>query len=106
MLSGWMRSAAPAFIGVRMGRRNPVMPVLPAVLTCVACREYGVARLARGFAVQVRQGPIAFTLAAAPSEPTPALLRMRADRDVPATFFQCGSNVQRLPEIARDVARG
>ena len=63
------------------------------------------------FAPSVYRGPaarraIAFTFDDGPSESTPALLRMLADQDVPATFFQCGSNVQRLPEIARDVARG
>ena len=29
---------------------------------------------------------------------------MLADQNVPATFFQCGGNVERLPEIAREVA--
>jgi peptidoglycan/xylan/chitin deacetylase (PgdA/CDA1 family) len=62
------------------------------------------------FAPSVYRGPaarraIALTFDDGPSESTPALLRMLADQDVPATFFQCGANVERLPEIAREVAR-
>ena len=61
------------------------------------------------FAPSVYRGPaarraIALTFDDGPSESTPALLRMLADQDVPATFFQCGGNVERLPEIAREVA--
>ncbi len=72
---------------------------------------YGVrGRSATLFAPSVYRGPaarraIALTFDDGPSESTPALLRMLADQDVPATFFQCGGNVERLPEIARDVAR-
>ena len=71
---------------------------------------YGVrARSATLFAPSVYRGPaarraIALTFDDGPSESTPALLRMLADQGVPATFFQCGGNVERLPEIARDVA--
>src|SRR5882672_7084463 len=62
------------------------------------------------FAPSIWRGPaarraIALTFDDGPSESTPALLRMLADQDVPATFFQCGANVERLPEIAREVAR-
>ncbi|PYT26969.1 MAG: polysaccharide deacetylase family protein, partial [Acidobacteria bacterium] len=62
------------------------------------------------FAPSVYRGPaarraIALTFDDGPSESTPALLRMLADQDVPATFFQCGGNVERLPEIAREAAR-
>lgn len=71
---------------------------------------YGVrARSATLFAPSVYRGPaarraIALTFDDGPSESTPALLRMLADQDVPETFFQCGGNVERLTEIARDVA--
>jgi len=48
---------------------------------------------------------IAFTFDDGPSESTPAVLEALAAHSVPATFFQCGANVERLPEIAREVAR-
>jgi peptidoglycan/xylan/chitin deacetylase (PgdA/CDA1 family) len=39
-----------------------------------------------------------------PSESTAALLRILARHNVSATFFMCGKNVERLPEVARAVA--
>jgi peptidoglycan/xylan/chitin deacetylase (PgdA/CDA1 family) len=52
-----------------------------------------------------RQRPaIALTFDDGPSESTPALLALLAKYDVRATFFMCGKNVERLPEIARSVA--
>jgi peptidoglycan/xylan/chitin deacetylase (PgdA/CDA1 family) len=47
---------------------------------------------------------IALTFDDGPSESTPALLTLLARHQVPATFFMCGKNVERLPEIARSVA--
>jgi peptidoglycan/xylan/chitin deacetylase (PgdA/CDA1 family) len=47
---------------------------------------------------------IALTFDDGPSESTPALLEILARHNVPATFFMCGQNVDRLPEIARGVA--
>jgi peptidoglycan/xylan/chitin deacetylase (PgdA/CDA1 family) len=47
---------------------------------------------------------IALTFDDGPSESTPELLEILARHRVPATFFQCGANVRRLPEIARQVA--
>jgi peptidoglycan/xylan/chitin deacetylase (PgdA/CDA1 family) len=38
-----------------------------------------------------------------PSESTPALLDLLAEQQVRATFFMCGSNVRRLPRVARAV---
>ena len=53
----------------------------------------------------VRTRPaIALTFDDGPSEATPALLEILARAGVPATFFQCGANVRRLPAITRDVA--
>src|SRR5580693_1177919 len=46
---------------------------------------------------------IALTFDDGPSESTPAILEVLARHAVPATFFQCGANVQRLPSIARAV---
>src|SRR5260370_17380442 len=37
------------------------------------------------------------------SESTPELLDILAGFRVPATFFQCGVNVRRLPQVAREV---
>jgi peptidoglycan/xylan/chitin deacetylase (PgdA/CDA1 family) len=47
---------------------------------------------------------IALTFDDGPSESTPELLRILAEYDVQATFFQCGANVRRLPQVAREVA--
>lgn len=47
---------------------------------------------------------IALTFDDGPSESTPELLEILARYRAPATFFQCGANVRRLPEIARQVA--
>jgi peptidoglycan/xylan/chitin deacetylase (PgdA/CDA1 family) len=72
---------------------------------------YGVrARSATLFGPSVYRGPasrraIAFTFDDGPSESTPDLLRLLEAQGVAATFFQCGVNVERLPEIAREVAR-
>jgi peptidoglycan/xylan/chitin deacetylase (PgdA/CDA1 family) len=46
---------------------------------------------------------IALTFDDGPSEGTPAILEALARYGVPATFFQCGANVQRLPSVARAV---
>ena len=44
---------------------------------------------------------IALTFDDGPSESTPELLEILARYRAPATFFQCGANIRRLPEIAR-----
>lgn len=48
---------------------------------------------------------IALTFDDGPSESTPELLNFLERMRVPATFFQCGANVRRLPDIARAVRR-
>jgi peptidoglycan/xylan/chitin deacetylase (PgdA/CDA1 family) len=60
------------------------------------------------FAPSVWRGPrdrpaIALTFDDGPSEGTPTLLETLARHRVPATFFQCGANVERLSGIAREV---
>jgi peptidoglycan/xylan/chitin deacetylase (PgdA/CDA1 family) len=60
------------------------------------------------FGPSVWRGPrdrraIAFTFDDGPSEDTPRILDLLALHNVPATFFQCGANVERLPAIARAV---
>ncbi len=46
---------------------------------------------------------VALTFDDGPSESTPQILDLLARHRVPATFFQCGANVERLPGIARAV---
>ncbi|MGD0297751.1 MAG: polysaccharide deacetylase family protein [Bryobacteraceae bacterium] len=47
---------------------------------------------------------IALTFDDGPSESTPELLEILSRFGASATFFQCGANVRRLPQVARDVA--
>jgi peptidoglycan/xylan/chitin deacetylase (PgdA/CDA1 family) len=47
---------------------------------------------------------IALTFDDGPSESTPELLEILDRHGVPATFFQCGANVRRLPQVSREVA--
>lgn len=47
---------------------------------------------------------IALTFDDGPSESTHELLEILDRRRAPATFFQCGANVRRLPQVAREVA--
>jgi peptidoglycan-N-acetylglucosamine deacetylase len=59
-------------------------------------------------APSVHRGPgtrpaIALTFDDGPSESTPQLLEILARYRAPATFFQIGTNVRRLPEVAREV---
>jgi peptidoglycan/xylan/chitin deacetylase (PgdA/CDA1 family) len=63
------------------------------------------------FAPSVWRGPsehrnIALTFDDGPSESTPVILDILREYGVPATFFQVGSNVERLPSIARAVLEG
>jgi peptidoglycan/xylan/chitin deacetylase (PgdA/CDA1 family) len=46
---------------------------------------------------------VALTFDDGPSESTPQILDILAHYRAPATFFQCGANVERLPEVARTV---
>jgi peptidoglycan/xylan/chitin deacetylase (PgdA/CDA1 family) len=48
---------------------------------------------------------IALTFDDGPSESTPQLLEVLQRFHVPATFFWCGANVRRLPEVAREVVK-
>jgi peptidoglycan/xylan/chitin deacetylase (PgdA/CDA1 family) len=66
-------------------------------------------RSARVFGPSVWRGPrerraLALTFDDGPSESTPEILSVLAEFGVPATFFQLGANVERLPGIARAVA--
>jgi peptidoglycan/xylan/chitin deacetylase (PgdA/CDA1 family) len=48
---------------------------------------------------------LALTFDDGPSESTPEILDILGRYGVPATFFQCGANVDRLPQIARAVTQ-
>jgi peptidoglycan/xylan/chitin deacetylase (PgdA/CDA1 family) len=50
-----------------------------------------------------RRTAIAITFDDGPSESTPILIDTLREYGAPATFFQCGSNIRRLPGIAREV---
>jgi peptidoglycan-N-acetylglucosamine deacetylase len=65
-------------------------------------------RSATVLAPSVWHGPrerraLALTFDDGPSESTPRLLDLLAALEVPATFFACGANVERLPGVARAV---
>src|SRR5262252_8152929 len=52
----------------------------------------------------VREGHVALTFDDGPSSPyTDQILDILRERRVTATFFLCGQNVQRYPEIARRI---
>ena len=65
-------------------------------------------RSARVFGPSVWRGSrerrtLALTFDDGPSEDTPRILEILTAYGVPATFFQVGANVQRLPQVARAV---
>ncbi len=51
-----------------------------------------------------RRRSVALTFDDGPSEGTAGLLRYLAEQGIRATFFQCGMNAERLPELARSVS--
>jgi len=63
------------------------------------------------FGPSVWRGPrdrkaVALTFDDGPSEDTPRILEILDRHGVPATFFQCGANVERLPPVARAIRQG
>src|SRR5437588_8991599 len=79
---------------------------IAAAATCMAWAVRG--RSSAVFAPSIWRGPatrraIALTFDDGPSESTPAILEILARHKIPATFFLCGANVDRLPAIARDI---
>ncbi|MCU1238036.1 MAG: polysaccharide deacetylase [Candidatus Solibacter sp.] len=90
---------------------NPLLPVTAAGAGCGFMAWAVRGRSASVFGRSVWRGPreratIALTFDDGPSESTPQILDVLAQYRAPATFFQCGANVARLPEIARAVAQG
>ncbi len=66
-------------------------------------------RSSRIFGPSCWRGPrgrkaLALTFDDGPSESTPEILEILAGHGVAATFFQCGANVERLPDVAAAVA--
>ena len=90
---------------------NPApQPIFAASgMGAAACMAWAVSgRSARVFAPSIWRGPrdrraVALTFDDGPSEATPRILEILARHSVPATFFQCGANVDRLPSVARAV---
>ena len=88
------------------------MPILVPLATAGAASSF-MAWAVRGRSAQIFgrshwHGPrhipaLALTFDDGPSESTPQILDILAEYRIPATFFQCGANVDRLPEIARSV---
>jgi len=87
--------------------------IVPAI-GAVACAGAGLMAYAvRGrssslLGPSVHRGPatsktIALTFDDGPSESTPEILRILDEHKIPATFFECGANLRRLPEIGRQV---
>src|SRR5437773_10668930 len=84
---------------------------VPAAGVCAASAFMSWAvrgRASSVFGPSVWRGPrdrrvLALTFDDGPSESTPEILEILAHYRVPATFFQCGANVARLPAIARAV---
>src|SRR5438067_12573940 len=89
------------------------MNALPSVAAAGAASAFMAwavrGRSASVFGRSIWHGPrdrqaLALTFDDGPSESTPQILDALAHYGVAATFFQCGANVERLPEIARAVA--
>jgi peptidoglycan/xylan/chitin deacetylase (PgdA/CDA1 family) len=95
---------------------NGLLPIDPRA--AVPAAAFGAAstlawavrgRSAQVFGKSYWRGPagaanVALTFDDGPSEGTRRILEILAGHGVPATFFQCGANVERLPSIAREVA--
>ena len=65
-------------------------------------------RSSQVFGRSVYRGPcnrqaVAITFDDGPSESTPYILDILSRYRAPATFFQCGANIRRLPDVARQV---
>jgi len=87
----------------------PLLAAAGAIAGSAAFATWAVrGRASEVFAPSVWRGPrdlpaIALTFDDGPSEGTPRVLEILQRHAVPATFFQCGANVERLPAIAREV---
>jgi peptidoglycan/xylan/chitin deacetylase (PgdA/CDA1 family) len=91
--NGWIESAGAAAVCASAGVLAYAVRVPSSSLLAPSVYQGAGARPA-----------IAITFDDGPSETTPELLEILARHGVPATFFQCGANVRRLPEVSREVA--
>jgi peptidoglycan/xylan/chitin deacetylase (PgdA/CDA1 family) len=87
---------------------RPLVPIAAAVASGAFLAWAVRGRSASVFGRSHWRGPrtkaaIALTFDDGPSESTPQILDLLARHRIPATFFQCGANVERLPEVAREV---
>ena len=88
---------------------SPASGALGTVAAGAAFMAWAVrGRSSSVFGSSVWRGPrerraLALTFDDGPSEGTPRILDILARHNVPATFFQCGANVERLPAVARAV---
>ena len=86
-----------------------IVEVASAAVVGAGVMTYGcVAPSSRLFGPSIHRGAgtrrsIALTFDDGPSEGTLPLLETLHHHNVPATFFQCGLNVRRLPAVAREV---
>ena len=86
-----------------------VETVATAACASAALLAYAVrGRSSTLFGPSTYKGPptrtaVALTFDDGPSESTPDLLEILAQYQVRATFFQCGANVRRLPEVTQAV---
>jgi len=89
--------------------RVPLDPLLASSATAAAFLAWAVrGRASSVFGPSVYHGRrnrnvIALTFDDGPSESTPRVLELLDKYHTPATFFQIGANVERLPDIARAV---
>jgi peptidoglycan-N-acetylglucosamine deacetylase len=86
----------------------PMRPLVPLAASAAFLAWAVRGRSSSVFGKSYWRGPrtspeIALTFDDGPSEGTPEILEVLARHRVPATFFQCGANVERLPAIAREV---
>lgn len=85
--------------------------IASASMVCAGCALMAYAvrgRSSQLFGPSVYRGSktrrsIALTFDDGPSESTPRLLEVLGNEHLPASFFQCGRNVERLPQVAREV---
>jgi peptidoglycan/xylan/chitin deacetylase (PgdA/CDA1 family) len=86
-----------------------IVPLATGVATAAGILAHAArGRSSRLFGPSVWRGDVhrkavAITFDDGPSESTPAFLAALREYGATATFFQCGANVRRLPDIAREV---
>jgi peptidoglycan/xylan/chitin deacetylase (PgdA/CDA1 family) len=87
---------------------GPMRPLIPIAASAAFLAWAVRGRSSSVFGRSYWRGPgdrpsIALTFDDGPSESTPHILEILARHNVPATFFQCGANVARLPAVAQMV---